>query len=403
MTDSIVLTVKRCGFPLVALLVATAFVGSVARAQAVVEIRAVAAPAFEPAPAAPADPAPAPAQAPARGVARLTGIMPLVPSPAIVAPAPINHVFSVLNPAALAKAGVFRGNSAVLIAAPFPNPFLYGLHLFSVTRQEIALANVKLARQRAAKRVAVARPQLAQLGIAAGNNGVEAQMRKMLEPMLKSEVSFAARVMDLNAQEKKTFVRESKKSFDKFVGDYVKKQDPNQQQMMLQGAQAIFFGNQERPESPRDIIRREMAKLVAATFSKEKNAAYASECRKREEFAHQVAVDNLVERLDERVKLSPDQWKKITKSLNEHWDKKKGPQLEAFLYNSNMWPGAPDQWVLPELTAAQKNVIKRINTMSGQVFFGGGMLGNFMGGDADVIDDVDIEVNAQGEANPFAP
>src|SRR4051812_7744764 len=401
MTDSIVLTVKRCGFPLVALLVATAFVGSVARAQAVVEIRAVAAPDFEPAPAAPADPAPAPAQAPARGVARLTGIMPLVPSPAIVAPAPINQVFSVLNPTALAKAGVFRRNGAVLIAAPFPNPFLYGVHLLNVTRQDIALANVKLARQRAAKRVAVARPQLA---VAAGNNGVEAQMRKMLEPMLKSEVSFAARVMDLNAKEKKTFVHESKKSFDKFVGDYVKKQDPNQQQMMLQGAQAIFFGNQERPESTRDIIRREMAKLVKATFSKEKNAAYASECRKREEFAHQVAVDNLVERLDERVKLSPDQWKKITKSLNEHWDKKTGPQLEAFLYNSNMWPGAPDQWVLPELTAPQKNVIKRINTMSGQIFFGGGMLGNFMGGDADVIDDVEIEINAQGAAaDPFAP
>ena len=29
------------------------------------------------------------------------------------------------------------------------------------------------------------------------------------------------------------------------------------------------------------------------------------------------------------------------------------PQLEAFALNQSMWPGAPDQWVLPELSPAQ--------------------------------------------------
>src|SRR5207248_8851142 len=136
-----------------------------------------------------------------------------------------------------------------------------------------------------------------------------------------------------------------------------------------------------------------MAKVVASTLSKEKASAYTTECRKREEFIRQVSVDNLVERLDEKVKLSPDQWKKITKSLNEHWDRERDPQLEAFVINGNMWPGAPDQWVLPELTPAQQNIVKRINTSSGRMFFGGGIMGAFMGGgDGGVIDDVDFDV-----------
>ena len=62
----------------------------------------------------------------------------------------------------------------------------------------------------------------------------------------------------------------------------------------------------------------------------------------------------MVERIDEKVKLSPDQWKKITKSLNEHWDKNRDPQLEVFALNQSMWPGAPDQWVLPELSPRSK-------------------------------------------------
>jgi hypothetical protein len=394
--------VKRIGCKVAVLLVGAASACPIASGETVQQfilaVPDVAAP--EPAPAAPADPAPA--QAPARAAVRPAPVMPLFPCPAVVAPAPVTRLVSILDVNATAKTSGLKANQAVVLAAPFPNPFLYGLHLVAVNERDIALASAKLAQQRAAKRrVAVARPQLAQMRNVAGNNNVEVQMRKMLEPMLKTEISFAVRAMDLSAPEKKKLVAASKQWFDKFLPEFIKKQDPNQQQMMLQGAQAIFFGNQERPENPRESIRRQMAKLIPAAFSKEKAKAYAAECRKREEFAHQVAVDNLVERLDERVKLSPDQWKKITKSLNEHWDKKHEPQLEAFVYNNNMWPGAPDQWVLPELTSAQKNVIKRINTMNGQIFFGGGMLGAFMGGDAGVIDD-EIQVEAQGGAdNPF--
>ena len=195
-------------------------------------------------------------------------------------------------------------------------------------------------------------------------------MRKFLEPMLKAELSFAARVTDLNRDERRKLAADGKAWFEKFLVDFVKKQDPNQQQMLLQGMQGVWFGNQQQKPKIRAMrFESGVTKLVKDTLSKEKATAYANECRKRDEFARQASVDNLVERIDEKVKLSPDQWKKITKSLNDHWDKSRDPQLEAFALNQSMWPGAPDQWVLPELSPAQQAVLKRVNTMSGQMFF----------------------------------
>ena len=54
-----------------------------------------------------------------------------------------------------------------------------------------------------------------------------------------------------------------------------------------------------------------------------------------------------------------------------------------------MWPGAPDQWVLPELSPAQQTVLKRINAMSGRMFINGGIFGQMFGGDSEVINDMD--------------
>jgi hypothetical protein len=239
---------------------------------------------------------------------------------------------------------------------------------------------------------------------AAAQNAIELQIRKMLEPILKTELSFAARAANLNPGERQKLITSSKEWFDKFVPDFVKNQDPNQQQMFLQGAQGVWFGNQQqRVESPRELVRKGVAKLVASTLPKDKAAAYATECRKRDEFAHQVSVDNLVERIDEKVKLSPDQWKKITKSLNEHRDKSRDPQLEAFAVNSSMWPGTPDQAVLPELSPAQQAVLKRMSASSGRIWFGGGIIGAMFGGDSGVIDDIDLD-DIQPDANdsPFS-
>jgi hypothetical protein len=246
-----------------------------------------------------------------------------------------------------------------------------------------------------------------------GQKGVEQQTVKMLEPLLKTELSFAIRAADLNADERQKLIANSKKWFDKYYHDFIKHQNPNQLQMFLQGGQGVWVGGQvggQPPQyrNPREPIRAGIATVVASTVPKEKVAAYENECRKRAEFAHKVAVENVVARLDEKVNLSPDQWKRLTKSLSEHSDKSRDPQLEMFLINSNMLPGGIDQSVISELTPAQQVLLKRMSRQTNQVFWGGGIFGGMMAADGGVIDDVEIELDASGddddapvENNPF--
>ena len=81
---------------------------------------------------------------------------------------------------------------------------------------------------------------------AAAQNAIQQQMRKFLEPMLKTELSFAARATDLNQDERRKLAADGKAWFEKFLVDFLKKQDPNQQQMLLQGMQGVWFGNQQQ-------------------------------------------------------------------------------------------------------------------------------------------------------------
>jgi hypothetical protein len=163
----------------------------------------------------------------------------------------------------------------------------------------------------------------------------------------------------------------------------------------------VWFGNQQpRTESPRDLIQKGIAKLIKEKMPASKAAAYDHECKLRADFARRTAVDNTVERIDDKVRLSPEQWKKITKALNDHWDKNRDPQLESFALNQSMWAGAPDQWVLPELTHAQQAVLRRVNRYSGQMFIGGGIFGRMFGGDNSVLDDIDLDNPDRAAAAP---
>jgi hypothetical protein len=363
----------------------------------------VPAPAPAPAKAAP-QPQPAPAQPPRRAAVQLNvqRVEQIVVLPALYPnPLAFNSNWRIITAmdmrraqmlaqqeAARARAALRRLQQMVMLPTIFPNPQAFTTNWFVFNTIEINRAQA-LAQARA-RAAAVPRR-------APPNPGLEPQMRKMLEPVLKTELSFAARAARLNEAERNKLIAASKQWFDKFVPDLLKNIDPNQQQMFLQGVRGVWFGGQRQnqPANPRDTLRAGLAKVVEATIPNEKYIAYANECRKRDEFTRQASVENLVVRIDEKVKLSPEQWKKITRSLNDHWDKNRDPQLEAFVMSSSMWPGAPNQWVLPELTPAQQAVLKRVSSTSGQVWFGGGIMGGMFGGENAVIEDVDIDFQAE--------
>ncbi len=108
------------------------------------------------------------------------------------------------------------------------------------------------------------------------------QIRRQLEPMLKVELSFVNRAAKLNDDERQALVAASLKWFDTFAADFVKKQDPNEQQMWLQGMRGIRIGGERSTADPRGSIENGVAQVVTTTLSKEKVAAYEIECAAHE-------------------------------------------------------------------------------------------------------------------------
>jgi hypothetical protein len=285
---------------------------------------------------------------------------------------------------------VIRLRRMVLVPAVRPYPLAFGTHW--MVFDPMILAEMNARRVQVAQQAVRARAGVLRLGGGVpANQNLEPQLRAHLEPMLKIELSFAARAMGLKDDDRRQLIVGSKKEFDKFVTDFAKNSDPNQRQMLLQGMNGMWFGgNQPNYQDPRRSIQEVVSKVVESTLPKEKKETYTAECRKREEFYRETSIDNLVARIDEKVNLSPEQRTKITDSLAKKWDDKQAPQLEAFAMNTNMWPGAPDDAVQPHLTAAQQIVLKRLNTMSGRVFFGGMIFGV----PNQAVDDIDLNVDA---------
>jgi hypothetical protein len=219
---------------------------------------------------------------------------------------------------------------------------------------------------------------------AINQKALEPQIRARLEPMLKVELSFANRAAGLNDDERRRLVAASKKWLDDFVIDFTKNLDPNQRQMWLQNMRVV--GGQVADEDPRVSIQHGVAEIVAATLPEEKIVAYETEAGKRSAFFRDVIVQNLVDMIDAKVVLSPDQRQKIIASLNNHWDSSWAPQLEIFALGNDMSPNLPDQWILPELTPAQRGALSALNRTSGQIFVGNAVFG----AEAREIDDIDL-------------
>ena len=122
---------------------------------------------------------------------------------------------------------------------------------------------------------------------------------------------------------------------------------------------------------------------------------------RRDASRKQLAVRNLVARLDHDLILSPDQREKVAESLRSHWDDSWGQSLEMFMYDYQFLPPIPDQHVAPFLNDSQKKVWR--GTQKVQTFWGGfGMVGGVMA--EDPLEDDELRVArqeaAKNEPNP---
>ena len=129
---------------------------------------------------------------------------------------------------------------------------------------------------------------------------------------------------------------------------------------------------------PRKQIREGLARRPSRLrLSAEMVARYQEEIARRDASRKQLAVRNLVARLDRDLVLSPDQRDKIEESLTSHWDDSWCQSIEMFMHDYQFVPPVPDQYVAPFLNDAQKTIWRGTQKFNG--FFGGfGMMGGIM-------------------------
>jgi hypothetical protein len=98
---------------------------------------------------------------------------------------------------------------------------------------------------------------------------------------------------------------------------------------------------------------------------------------RRDASRKQLAVRNLVARLDRDLVLGSDQRDKVAESLSSHWDDSWCTSLEMLMQDNQYLPPIPDHYVAPFLNDAQKTIWRSIQKVHG--FWGGfGMMGGIM-------------------------
>jgi hypothetical protein len=218
------------------------------------------------------------------------------------------------------------------------------------------------------------------------NEVQQAQLNAMLteiRPTLITEVSFAKRVCEMNAEEEAAAIVVAKAAGRSFTQEYL------QQNGQMQNGMVLFAGR--RPGNPAADPAAKLQSMVVEAIKKtlppKKLAAYQEEVTLREEFRRSAVADNLTAVIDERLLLTEKQRMGIARSLRDEAKDRALPPLESLMHMGNYLPAMSEEPVVAHLDNDQLKLWKQIQ----KVHFGFSFQGNQQmvnGGNA--IDDVDL-------------
>jgi hypothetical protein len=201
--------------------------------------------------------------------------------------------------------------------------------------------------------------------MAVNNAGQEQQYMQQFRPILRAEYHIVRAVCRPTPEQRKELARAGEQA----LRDAAKKYVDMMRRPMTAAQRAAL--------DPRKQIREGLATAVKTRLSPELAAKYQEEIARRDAARKQLAIRNLVARLDRDLVLSPDQRGKVAESLASHWEDSWCQSIEMFMYDNQIVPPIPDQYVAPFLNDAQKKIWR--GTQKAQVFYGGlGMMGGIM-------------------------
>ena len=212
---------------------------------------------------------------------------------------------------------------------------------------------------------AVAAMKVAMPAVAFNAGGQIQQNIQQFRPILRAEYHIVRVVCRLTPEQRKEIARDGEQALRGAAKKYV--------EMMNRPMTAA----QRAAADPRRQIREALGKAVASRLSGDMHERYRAEIARRDASRKQLAVRNLVARLDRELVLSPEQRDKIAGSLTSHWEDSWLQSIEMFMYDYQFLPPIPDQFVAPFLNDPQKTIWRSIQKVYG--FFGStGIMGGIM-------------------------
>lgn len=185
--------------------------------------------------------------------------------------------------------------------------------------------------------------------------GPEALSIQRLEKVLRVELAFLRRVVQLDEQQEKLLAQFDRKWVAKKVSV----------QRDLRGGGAFLQVGQDFPQ-PHSVMQRAVLraldKELATILQPQQNEAYQVERKVRSKFVSQASVDAILALLDDQLYLEPSQRDAIRKDLEKSTNIDFDPRF--LMTNRRYLPMLPDSAILKHLDIEQKRIYRSLQKVS---------------------------------------
>ncbi len=185
----------------------------------------------------------------------------------------------------------------------------------------------------------------------------EQQYQRQIDQIYRTELHFIRLVC-----------QPSRQDFQKLSDDAKVAKQKAIRKLALSQQRGGIVGQPPQARDPRHLIATQLAKVVRAHLSTEQAARYEAELQRREEALRQVAVLNIVAKLDKRLRLTADQRTDLQQVLADNWHDSWG-QTQLMMYENGYFPHLPVNKILPVLNETQQKAWHGVYK-AGNVFFG---------------------------------
>lgn len=188
-----------------------------------------------------------------------------------------------------------------------------------------------------------------------------AQFLPQMMPMMRTELHLLLTVTEATPAQRKAIVADR----DKAAREAAKKLAQSQQR------RGGFHVVNEAAPDPRKLVQEALADAAKAHLAPEQFDRYKAEVARRAEDHKNLAIGNILAKLDQDLILSPDQIETLRASLSKNWNPAWCQSLEMLMGGDQLFPAVPDSVVVPALNPKQKQVWQ--GTMRNNGVFWAGM------------------------------